>query len=129
MTNAQPRGFIALMSAIIISSVLLIIVTGGSLSGFYSRVNALNGEFKKQSNALADACASQALLELVNDPSYAGSETLTLSPGNDCTISAINKSGSIYSFTTTAQIQETHTTLDITADADDLDIISWKEVP
>lgn len=59
----QPRGFIALMSVIIISAVLLLVVTTSSFTGFYSRFNMLDAELKARSAAAADACADTQLLK------------------------------------------------------------------
>lgn len=119
------------MSAIIISAVLLIIVTGGSLSGFFSRVNSLNGELKEKSAALADACASQALLELANDPSYDGNATTTLSSGDLCRIGPVSTlSGPArYRFRTRAYVEHAYTALEVTASQSDLEVTTYEEIP
>jgi hypothetical protein len=67
------RGFIALMSAVIISVVLLLTVVTGALSGIFARSNVLDAELKSRSRAVADACLDQALLLITNDPGYGAS--------------------------------------------------------
>lgn len=66
--DMKPRGFVALMSAIIISVVLLIVATTGSFTGFLKRGNILDSELKRRSAATADACAEQAFLLIADDP-------------------------------------------------------------
>ncbi len=71
---AKHQGFVALMSAIIISAVLMLTVVAGALSGIYARSNVLDAELKSRSRAVADACLEQALLLVTNNPSYADTE-------------------------------------------------------
>lgn len=78
------RGFIALMSAIIISAVLLLVATAGSLTGFYGRSNVLDSELKDRSSAAADACADEAFLQVATNPGYAGTMLFTLNPLDSC---------------------------------------------
>ena len=72
MKKHSERGFIALISALIISAILLIALVASNLTGFYSRFNILDSELKERSNATADACADIALLQFALDPMYAG---------------------------------------------------------
>ncbi|OGI57591.1 hypothetical protein A3B85_00765 [Candidatus Nomurabacteria bacterium RIFCSPHIGHO2_02_FULL_37_13] len=71
-------GFIALMSAIIISAILLLIVTNLSLTGFYRRSNVLDSELKEKSSALAEACIESARLILATDNSFIGNDTVNV---------------------------------------------------
>lgn len=70
MSADRNKGFIALMSAIIISAVLMLTVVAGALSSIYARSNVLDAELKSRSRAVADACLEQALLLVTNDPDY-----------------------------------------------------------
>lgn len=129
----QPKGFIALMSALVISAVLLLIITGGSLSGFYTRMDALNGEYKERSYALAQACVSETLLALANDPAYAGGATTTVSGSGQCYTGPIAKSGSLpsdtYTFRTRSYVSGAYSSIDVTASVGDLSITKQAEVP
>lgn len=58
------RGFIALISTIIISTILLVVVVAGSMTGFTTRFNMLDAESKQRSAALADACVDVLLFRL-----------------------------------------------------------------
>lgn len=128
----KPQGFIALMSALVISAVTLMLALGGGLSGFYTRVNAINGEYKERSFALAEACVSQTLIVLINDPSYSGNATTTVSGANgSCYTGSISKTGvppnDTYSFKTRAYVGNAYTFLSIRAAVSDLDIVSQLE--
>lgn len=121
-------GFIALMSAIIISVILLLIATNLSLTGFYGRSNILDYELKERSSALAEACVDTALLKLANNPSYGGSEFVNVDKvgGNDCTIKPVV--GDII------QVQGYYnniyfTNLEIEFDPSDISVTRWEEKP
>jgi hypothetical protein len=58
----EQRGYIALMSAIIISSLLLVISVSLGTSGFFSRFNVLETESKQKSQSLAEGCLQAAIL-------------------------------------------------------------------
>jgi hypothetical protein len=121
------RGFIALMSALIISAVLLLMATSGSFAGYYSRTNSLNSEFKARSAALADACANQTLLALANDSTYTGNATTTVSGSDVCWTGPITKSGGHFSFKTRGYVGKAYTALYVVANTADLSIVSWSE--
>lgn len=129
------KGFIALMSVIIIGIVLLLVVITASLTGFYSRFNVLDFELKERSSAAADACVSQALLNIANDASYAGAgamPTLRLNSLDSCWVGPVTTivgSPSRKAFEVQATSSDAVTNLAIVANADDLSIISWREIP
>ena len=75
--NNTNSGFIALISVIIVGSVLLIASVTLALNGFYGRFNVLNTEFKEISNKLVDACLERARLSMgLGD--YTLDETITV---------------------------------------------------
>ncbi|HEV7701926.1 MAG TPA: hypothetical protein VGO63_00555 [Candidatus Paceibacterota bacterium] len=121
-------GFIALISAIIISAVLLLVVVNGSFSNFYSRSNILDFELKQKSSALAEACVDSAVLKLANSPVYTGNETISVSGNDTCFIGAINPSADPIAIFTKASVQNRVTNLDIKVKKSDLSIISWEEI-
>lgn len=63
-------GFIALMSAIIISAILLGFAVTSGASSFHSRFNTVDGEFKRVSLGLAESCVNVALLKISEDYNY-----------------------------------------------------------
>ncbi len=60
----KEGGYIALISAIVISAVLLIITFSANFSSFFARFNILDSEYKKVSVGLAEACVDIAMLEI-----------------------------------------------------------------
>ena len=130
MSMHMERGFVALMSVIIIGATLLVVVIGASLTGFYSRYNVLDFELKERSASAAEACANQALLELANDATYAGGTTLSLNSLDTCRVGpvALVDPGQ-KSIRIQATSSDAVTDLFVVVNTDDLSIASWREVP
>lgn len=82
-----PRGFVALMSVIIISAILLLYVFGLGASSFFARFDSLDSEYKRISLGLAESCVNAAMLNIAKDAAYAPSvtETVVVS-GGTCVI-------------------------------------------
>ena len=66
------RGFVALITAIILSLILIVITVTLNQSGFFTRSILVDSENKERSVGLAEACVDVAILRLANDPTYAG---------------------------------------------------------
>jgi len=129
MSMYGERGFVALMSVIIIGATLLVVVIGASLTGFYSRYNVLDFELKERSASTADACADKALLELANDATYAGGTLLSLNSLDRCRVGPVNPVGSGQkSFSIQATSSDAVTNLSILVNTSDLSIASWREI-
>jgi hypothetical protein len=64
------NGFIALMSAIIISAILLGFAVTSGASSFHSRFNTLDSELKRISLSLAESCVNVALLKITQNYDY-----------------------------------------------------------
>jgi len=124
---ADRDGFIALMSAITVSAVLMIITVTLSYSGFLARYNILSSEYKERSAALAEACVDLAILKLADDSGYAGNETISV--GSDsCLIRPMTVSGSQKVIETQAIFQEAYTNLRVAVDDTTLAVASWEEL-
>lgn len=89
--NTQ-RGFIALISSIILSMILLALTVHVSSGNFSARTNALHTEFKSISVALARSCGQTALLRLSQEYWYIPKEDGDVVTIDDqrCTIKEIN---------------------------------------
>ena len=66
----DQSGFIALISAVVISLLLITITVALSLAGFLGRFNILDDEYKKISSGLAESCLDTAVLRLSQNPAY-----------------------------------------------------------
>ncbi len=126
--NPQTNtGFVALISAIIISVILLLMVINVSLTAFYSRFNILDSELKERSSALAEACADTAMLKLANNSSYNPVNEVVTVGSDTCTI--ISVTGSITkTILTKADFKNYNTKLQIKVDATTIAVSEWKEI-
>jgi len=125
----HQRGFIALISAIITSAVLLIIAVALSLSSFYGRYNVLDTELKKMSVGLAEACVEQGLLMLATNTNNPATTTVEVIKGKYCDLGPIPPSGNLRTFLTQASSSSYFTTLKISVNPDtNFSITSWEEV-
>lgn len=70
MIRSTTSGFVALMSVVIISAILLTLVFTLGLSSFFNRFDALDAENKRISLGLAEACVNVAMLKIAQDFDY-----------------------------------------------------------
>ncbi|MEK7536066.1 MAG: hypothetical protein AAB590_03600 [Patescibacteria group bacterium] len=85
----NQSGFIALMSAIIISMLLIVITFTLSMTAFFARFNVLHSEYKNISSNLAEGCVDAALLKLINDPAYNPTDEIVSVGTHNCMIVSI----------------------------------------
>jgi Tfp pilus assembly protein PilE len=128
MILTTSRGFIALMSAIIISAVLLSIIATQSLAGLYERSNVLDAEFKSRSVATAFACAEQTFLLVGSDPSYTGVTKITLNAFDSCQ-AFITGDSTVKNIRIQATSSAAVTNVQLSYNPITLSIISWQEIP
>jgi len=86
--NTKNRGYIALISTIVISLILLALTANMSTAGFYARFNSLDSEYKRISLGYAESCVHAALLKLAKNNTYAppsGGEIVSVG-SEKCTI-------------------------------------------
>ena len=126
----KNRGFVALMSAIIISSILLLVAVGGSLTGFYTRTNVVDAELKERSLAAADSCVDSAFVAFAQDQNYGGLEMRSLNALDRCQISAVTNLGTEVRFTVQATSSGIAiTNLKIHYATSTFTVLEWVEVP
>ncbi|MEK7118387.1 MAG: hypothetical protein AAB869_02145 [Patescibacteria group bacterium] len=87
MTKNSTCGFIALMSSIIISVMLMTMVLTVSSSSFYARSDTLGRENKRKSLGLAEGCMNIALLRIAQDLLYRGGDSVDTGDG-ECSIAS-----------------------------------------
>ena len=88
----QSRGFVALMSVIIISVVMTTMVFTLNLASFFNRFDALANDNKRVSLGLAEACIEAAKLKLAQNVAYvpaAGGDCVSVS--DTCGVSGATK--------------------------------------
>lgn len=124
----NEEGFVALISVVIISAILLIVATTLSFSGFYGRFNILESEFKERSVALADACADTALLIVAQGTSVTTPYLVTISGNDKCVIKTADTVSDPSVFNIQAIYQNAYTNLEIKIKKSDQTIVSWTEL-
>jgi len=82
------KGYIALISILIISALMLTISIGLSLRSIGETKMALAEQLSSRALALADACAEHALEKLKEDLNYSGNETIIIDGSDTCDVLA-----------------------------------------
>lgn len=127
--NTSPRGFVALVSAVIFSLLLMMLVLSESSSAFWTRYNQTDNESKSASMALADSCMYKALLNYAEDPdSVSKSQIVDFDSRGTCTIDAVLTDNATVTFSTYSVVDAVPVILIVTAttNSGNLDITSWK---
>ena len=128
----NQRGYIALMSAVVISALLIGLTFILSFTGFFARFNILDAEYKKISLGLAEACADSAVLKLAIDSTYNPVNEINDVAGRNCTIISVNLiSGTQYRIRTQGMFQKSYSNIEVlaTRSPTNINIDSWQEIP
>ena len=125
------HGFIALISILIISAVLLVTTLGLAQFGIANRFFILNLEQKSSSEKLAEACVHIARIQTYNDPLLVRNTSLEVPIGDGgakCFIVSIAPNGSETTLKASAQTGEAVSNLCVVVNNTNGDFISWKEL-
>lgn len=125
--NKHANGYIAIVSAVIITIVILTIVVSFSSSNFLGRFDSGFFEVKDSTRAIAEGCIEKALLELSNDEAYTGNESVSVA-SSTCTIRPILSGAGTKTIQTSATISDKTTNLELVVDEATFEAISFEEV-
>jgi hypothetical protein len=98
----EKRGFIALMSAVIISAILMALLFTTSAISFNARFDAFDSENKHMAENIANSCVDQAVLRIaqnysydpITDPTYVAGKGVPIVVGNGtCYITSTTPGG------------------------------------
>lgn len=131
----QPRGYIALISSILITIVLLTFVGAVSISGFYGRSNVLGSEIKEQSAAQAEACVNKAIADVAIGNPVAGTVSFGSNPYANgdpytCEIIAVDADSPSAGQTTIkaqGEYLDSYTNYVVVIDSTTQNVVSWRE--
>ncbi len=141
MKKNSRSGFVALLSVIIMSAVVLVMIFTLGTGVFFSRFSVLENENKRISSGLAEACANTAILKIAQNDSYApavGGECVSVSDtcgASDaimiCQICSVHLSGSIYTVRSRAEYKGSFTTLQVQGvmGPASFTLSAWSEIP
>lgn len=134
MRRADSRGFVAIVSALIISAVLLSVVIGSAAGSFYARQDTFDRSQAVSARMLAASCVQAALLALAtsSDPlafsivdrpvaiDEAGTQT--------CIIDSLSPESGTVSIHAHAAVSNTYSSIAIVVTMPpSLKILSWTE--
>ncbi len=125
-TLHDKGGYIALISTLIISAVIILLVASIGQVSFIGRAGTAAAHFKEKSRALAEACVNTALLKLAASSSYAGGETITVASDTCDILSIVSSSTRIIS--AQAIFQNSYTNYKVTIPSSSVSISGWEEV-
>jgi hypothetical protein len=131
-TPVAQNGFIALISILILSAVLLVTTLGLAQFGIANRFFILNLEQKTSSKKLAEACIHIARIQTYNDPLMVQNTPLEVQIGDagaKCIIVSVTPNGHQTTLKTTAKTGEATTNLSVLVDNENGDFISFEEIP
>lgn len=126
----KREGYVALMSVLIISAVLLIISVGLSLRSINEASMSLGEQESRKALAMADLCMEKALMKLESVLNYAGNESIILGD-KSCDILTVSGNGN---FNRTVQTQGTVSNytkkikVEVSQISPIMQILSWEEV-
>lgn len=122
--SEDQKGYIALITAILISISLLILTMAVSFEGYFSRFTVLESDHKEKSMYLAEACVQTAILKLAQDSGYTGGEMIPVGD-DECRIVPGTGGNTIL---VQASSSEAYTNLEVEVGSDS-NIVRWEEVP
>lgn len=133
--HKNEKGFVALISAIIVSVTLLLFTLAVSFEGYHTRFAVLNSDFKEKSNYLAESCVYTALIEVLRDDNFhseAFPQTIVVG-GDICTIIEVDTLSfpGEYRIFSKGVFDRAVTNLEVNvdvSDSSDVTIDSWEEV-
>jgi hypothetical protein len=130
-TREKEKGFAALITAIVLSLILIVATVTLNRSSFFTRSAIIDSELKATSSALAEACVDTAILRLAINPSYNLSTPDPVSVGTlTCEITSVenNTPAGFHTIKTGGERRESVTKLEVRLDASDLSVDFWKEI-
>ena len=129
--NFMSKGFIALMTTLIISFILLSGVLTINFESFQVLMNVWQRHSKELSFSLAQSCVDQAIVRVLQNPSYQTLNTgeLIKIKNFSCLIKEVlREEDEMFLIKSEAEVYKTFTSLEVVFDARNLEIVSFTEV-
>lgn len=125
----SQKGYIALMSAVVISVLLIAITVTVGFNEFFTRFNILDSESKERSKSLAEACVDVAILDSAKRIYYGIPKEIPVGPtsADKCMIISSQPAGSETVIKSQAEINKAYTNLKVSIDNWTFSTTSWEE--
>ncbi len=133
MTTMHPqaycRGYVTLLSVLLLGAVGLALVVSTLQLGIGSARAVLTLERTSQAKALANACVEEAMGQIRASTPFTGTGTLTLDAGS-CTYTVTNTGGQTRTITSSGTVGTLVRKVRITIDkiTPSINVTSWQEV-
>lgn len=121
------KGYIAVISAVIITAIVMVIALVFSSSNFLGRFDSQTLEMKDMARSAAQGCLEYARLQLAINPNYAGSETRSVG-GYFCSLLSISLQNNLYLIEASSTVGKGSVKLKLLADKNTLKTVSLQEV-
>ena len=125
----KMKGYVALISVLIVSAIGVVVVTGVILLGLSWSRTSFTTQQSFQAKTLADACAEEALQQIKDSIPFAGNGTLTLGQGS-CAYTVTNNGAQNRSVVSVGTVGTVVRRVSLTLDkiSPSINITSWQEV-
>jgi len=137
--QTSQRGFIALISSVVISAILVSVALSASMASFYARLDALGLENKVQARISAESCVQVTLLALATSTDALhynlNNQTVTIATDSQgkkttCTIKQITHTSTNATINVYAESGSSFESVSETVSlVSPIHIISWNESP
>lgn len=125
----KEGGYIALMSVIIISLILIALSVTVNMSGFFTRFNILEAQEKLQSSALSESCVNLAMSRLTKNTTYTYTYPETVILGTDtCLINSVTGTTLQKRIESSANFLQTFTNLSVGTTVSSSQLVSSQAV-
>src|SRR3989344_9672934 len=121
----EQQGYIAIISAVIVTAIVVVISLVFSSSNFLSRFDAQSIELKSVGREAAEGCLEYAKLKLAGG-AYGGNGTVVVGP-DTCQILPIEQAGANTVIKVTSKISERTTNLKLVVSSTTLKNVSLEE--
>ncbi|MFC1622914.1 hypothetical protein ACFL16_00795 [Patescibacteria group bacterium] len=123
------KGYITLLSILVIGSVGVVITTSLLLLGLGSSRTSFSLEQSVQTKAVVNACAEEALQVIQDNNPYTGTDTVTIGQGS-CTYTVTSGGGGNRDVTVLGTVGTITRKVEIAIDAINptINVTSWQEV-
>lgn len=130
MLNKMEKGYIALMTTLIISFVLLSAVITASFESFWNLAGIWQRHSKELSFSLAESCFDQAIVRKLQNPNYEPlpEGELIKIENFSCKILSVEKDADFFIIKTESSVDKTFTRLQGIFDPENFKIISLEEL-
>lgn len=123
----MKSGYIAIVSALIVTGMLFLATIIMSTSNYLGYSGSQELEFKDAARSAAEGCLEYARLSLATNPSYAGNETISVG-SSTCAILPIETGTSTIIIKASSTVQNAQTNIKLTVDSATLQTVSKEEV-